>query len=307
MTNKPLVSVIIPTCKRASLVSRAIESARRQTYENLEILVVDDGSPDNTEEVVKGIADSRIRYIRHEQSRGAPAVRNTGIQAAEGMYVAFLDDDDEWREDKLERQLSYIGAYDAVLTGALVNGKYLRLHGKREITLDDLRKGNNFPPSTLVAKTSVMRKVPFDEGLRQGEDWDVYIRLAQRYRIGYVSEPLLLLSDGSHQRVTNEARNKPLTELEKRMAMLIKHKDFFGKYWFRRHTASVILTYIRARSGKLRQLRYAIDRCGVFPVLAVLTAKVSRALRRIGADVKNGLPARKHSHSASVPYDRRSI
>lgn len=288
MSSESLVSVIIPTYKRAALVPRAIESVRRQTYQNLEILVVDDGSPDNTEDVVKRIVDSRIRYIRHEKNRGLPAVRNTGIRAAGGKYVAFLDDDDEWKEDKLEKQLRVIGQYDAVLAGALVNGKYLTSHGKPEVTLEDLRKGNSFPPSTLLVKTAVIRDVWFDEDLRQGEDWDAYIRLAQRYRIGYVREPLLLLSDGSHQRMTNEAKNQPLSELDKRMVMLVKHKDFFGAYWFRRHMASVILTYMRARRGKLRQVRYAIHRCGVFPVIGVLAAKATRALQRVRADVQHG-------------------
>ena len=305
MTNKLLVSVIIPTYNRAALVPRAIESVRRQTYRNLEILVVDDGSPDDTEDVVRRIVDPRIRYIRHEKNRGLPAVRNTGIRVAEGKYLAFLDDDDEWKEDKLEKQLSVIGPYDAVLTGALVNGKYLRLHGKHEVTLEDLRKGNSFPPSTLLVKTSVIRDVLFDENLRQGEDWDAYIRLAQRYRIGYIREPLLLLSDGSHQRMTNEVKNQPLSELDKRMVMLIKHQDFFGRYWFRRHMASIILTYIRTRSGKLRQLRYAMYRCGVLPVLGALTAKMMRALRRMRADVQYGLFPRNCSRRMGIPRDKR--
>lgn len=290
MNAEPLVSVIIPTYRRAALVPRAIESVRRQTYRNLEILVVDDASPDDTREVVESIADTRLRYIRHDKNKGLPAVRNTGIRSARGEYIAFLDDDDEWKEEKLEKQLDAIGSFDAVLTGALVDGRYLKSHGGSEVTLNDLRRGNNFPPSTLMVKASAIREVWFDEDLRQGEDWDAYIRLAQRHRIGYVNEPLLLLSDGSHQRMTNEARNLSLPELEKRMTMLVKHRDFFGDYWFRRHTAGVILSYIRVRTGRLRQIRYAIRRCGALPVLGTLGSKIARGFRRIIADVRRRKP-----------------
>lgn len=295
MTNDPLVSVIIPTWGRAELVRRAIESVRQQTYRNVEILVVDDASPDETRDVVKRIADARIRYIRHEETRGAPAARNSGIRAAEGEYIAFLDDDDEWREDKLKRQFTVIDQYYAVLSGVLVNGKYPRVIGTREVTLADLQKGNRYPPSTLLVRTSAIREVLFDESLREGEDWDVYIRLAKRYRIGYIPEPLVFLNDGVHRRVTNEVRNQPVSELEKRMAMLIKHREFFSAYWFRYHMASIILTYIMARSGKWRQLRYAVGKCGVLPVLGVLVAKVARAIRRLGADVENAVLVRDRS------------
>src|SRR6266566_844385 len=103
-----LITVIIPTYRRAALVPNAIHSAQRQTYRNIEILVVDDGSPDDTTDVVQNIHDVRLRYIRHDVNRGLPAARNTGIRGAAGDYIAFLDDDDEWREDKLERQLKVI-------------------------------------------------------------------------------------------------------------------------------------------------------------------------------------------------------
>ena len=94
MSKEPLISVVIPTYKRASTVPRAIKSVLSQTYTNLEVLVVDDCSPDDTQSVVRSIADDRIRYLRHETNKGLPTVRNTGIGAARGDYVAFLDDDE---------------------------------------------------------------------------------------------------------------------------------------------------------------------------------------------------------------------
>jgi len=280
MEEMPLVSVVIPTYRRASLVPRAIRSVQNQTYKNIEIIVVDDASPDNTEEMVRSIGDSRIRYLRHDQNKGLPAGRNTGIRAAVGQYIAFLDDDDEWRETKLEKQLAVMQGHDAVLCGAIVNGAHIKLHHRLIVTLDDLRKGNEFDPSSLMVRASVLKDLPFDEKLRQGEDWDAFIRLAERYSIAYVDEPLLVYNDGSHQRMTNEARNLSVSDVEKRMPVLYKHRDFFGPYWFHFHVASMLLSYLWCRDGKFKQVVYAIRRCGVVAVTAALFDKIRRHVMR---------------------------
>jgi len=91
----PTVSVIIPTYNRAHTIGRAIKSVLNQTYQDFEIIVVDDGSTDNTEEVVKSFRDKRIRYIQHKKNKGAAAARNTGIKSAKGKYIAFQDSDDD--------------------------------------------------------------------------------------------------------------------------------------------------------------------------------------------------------------------
>ena len=100
MRHNPTLTTIIPTYNRAALVKRAIQSVLNQTFQDFEIIVVDDSSVDNTEEVVKGFRDDRIRYIRHPNNKGLPAGRNTGIKVASGEYIAFLDDDDEWKKRK---------------------------------------------------------------------------------------------------------------------------------------------------------------------------------------------------------------
>jgi len=101
----PIVSVIIPTYIRAHVLAKAIQSLLNQTYQDFEIIVVDDGSIDNTEEVVKSFNDPRIRYIRHKENCGGSAARNTGIRAAYGECIAFQDSDDEWLPEKLEKQM----------------------------------------------------------------------------------------------------------------------------------------------------------------------------------------------------------
>lgn len=274
----PAVSAVIATYNRANLVVRAIRSVLGQTFQKLEVIVIDDCSQDNTRESVEAVADPRVRYLRHGVNKGLPAGRNTGIAASRGEYVAFLDDDDEWAPEKLVRQLEAIDGREAVLCAALVNGKYVKVYPRREVTIEDLRGGNEFDPSSLMIKTSVIRELGFDESLRQGEDWDAFIRIAQRMPIAYVREPLLLYSDGSHDRMTNEARQLSIPDLEKRMGMLRKHREFFGPYWFRFHVADTYLSYIGSRKGKLKMIGYAIAQCGVWSVFAVLWRKlVSRA------------------------------
>jgi len=193
---------------------------------------------------------------------------------AKGRYIAFLDDDDEWKSDKLARQLEAIKSHDAVLCGALVNGSHRKIHGSTTVTVDDLRRGNPFDPSGLLVKASVVRDLRFDEELKWGEDWDMCIRLAQRYSIGYVQEPLVLYSDGEHQRITNDARYRTGAELEKRAAVLKKHRGFFGEALYKYYYAHVLLSYLGKRGSKLQYISYAVKRCGVVSVARVMACKL---------------------------------
>lgn len=271
------VSVILCTFNRAHLVPRAIASVIRQTHQPLELIVVDDGSSDNTKEAVKGFSDPRISYIRHEHNQGLPASRNTGIRAAKGKFIAFIDDDDEWVPDKLAKQLQAIGSREAVLCGAIgSNGEHI-VHRRLTITADDLKRGNKFPPSGLLAKSSVLKELLFDNDVRQGEDWDAYIRMVRRGEIGFVNEPLLIYNNDDHiQRMTNSAKNRSVPELEKRMAVIWKHRQFFGPYWFAYHEADTLLSYLRFREAWFRHICYTTKRCGVLAVCGVILGKLKR-------------------------------
>jgi GalNAc5-diNAcBac-PP-undecaprenol beta-1,3-glucosyltransferase len=280
MRKVPIVSIIIPTFNRAEFLARAIRSVLKQTFQAFEIIVVDDGSSDGTHEIVGNLINERGQYIRHERNSGSAAMaRNTGIRAAAGEFIAFLDDDDEWREDKLEKQLEAINGYNAVVCAAIANGSVIRTLKNLTVTFEDLRRGS-FDPSSLLARTSVLREVLFDESLRDGEDWDVLIRIAQRYSIRWLPEALLLYNEGNHVRVTNEKKHLSGPELDKRTAMLYKHRDFFGEKWFKFHLADTFLGYIGSRSDKLRCISYAVRRCGAMPVVTVLIDKFMRSLQR---------------------------
>jgi glycosyltransferase involved in cell wall biosynthesis len=274
----PLVSVIIPTFNRATFVPKVVGTVQQQTYRNTEILVIDDASKDDTSSVVTAISDPRIRYIRHDTNKGVSAARNTGIRAASGEYIAFIDDDDEWRQDKLEKQLEALNSYDIVACAAIADGSPLRVHKRPDITLDDLKKGG-FAPSGLLGKAYVFRNVMFDENLKQGEDWDLLIRIAQQFSIGWVEGELLVYNKGDHARATNVAKRLNGRELEKRTAILVKHREFLGEKWFKYHLADTFLGYIGSRPDKLRSIGYAVRRCGVIPVVSVLLDKVRQRVR----------------------------
>ena len=102
------VSIIIPTYNREKSISKSIKSVLNQTYNDLEVIVVDDGSTDNTEKIIKGIKDTRIKYIKLDKNKGACYARNVGIKKATGKYIAFNDSDDIFHKTKIEKQVMYL-------------------------------------------------------------------------------------------------------------------------------------------------------------------------------------------------------
>lgn len=203
MLEKYGVSVIIPTYNRADLLERAVKSVQKQTYKNWEIIVVDDGSTDNTEDIIKKLNDARIRYVKNEKNLGAAASRNRGAELAKYDYVAFQDSDDVWRIDKLEKQVKYLHQntdYDMVYCSFLKhysNGESLAVPnnqiGEREGDMYATLLINNVigTPTVLVKRNVFLECGGFDTELRAIEDWDFAVRVARNSQIGFVSEILV--------------------------------------------------------------------------------------------------------------------
>jgi glycosyltransferase involved in cell wall biosynthesis len=198
----PRVSVVIPTKNRANFLDLAIRSVVNQTFKDFEILIVDAASSDDTEGVVRKFRDERIRYIYQQVDRGVSASRNTGIEQSSGNYVGFLDDDDIWMPNKLEKQLK---GYDKRIgVGAIFVGGYIiNENGKllgyslpsfgRSVFPDILERNFLGNCSAVMAKKECLTEVGlFDERLKAAEDWDLWIRLAKRYEIACIPEPLIL-------------------------------------------------------------------------------------------------------------------
>lgn len=210
MKKHPKVSVIIPTYNRARLIGRAIRSILNQTFQDFEIIVVDDGSTDNSKDICCSLNDSRLHYIRHEQNRGGGAARNTGIVAAQGEYIAFQDSDDEWLSDKLERQIQILEKASNEV--GVVYTAFIRVDGSRvfylpsfEVVkkegniLNQLLKGNFVSTQTTMIRMSCFEKVGmFDEMLPRFQDWELFIRISKNYKFKFISEPLAIVYKQDH-------------------------------------------------------------------------------------------------------------
>ena len=198
----PRISVVIPTYNRASTLKRAIQSVLSQSFNDLELLVVDDASTDTTADVVKKFSDPRLRYLPSQERLGVSRARNIGIQNARGELVAFQDSDDEWRVEKLERQ---VNAYDAggpdvalVVCGDLVTNQYsmsyLGVASEDAVVDVSAMAVLRMPPCPcwLANRSALLEAGAFDEQINCFEDWELSLRLLPRGRILMVNEPLVL-------------------------------------------------------------------------------------------------------------------
>ncbi|MBN1427560.1 MAG: glycosyltransferase [Anaerolineae bacterium] len=197
----PKVSVIIPSHNRAHFLGRAIQSVLNQTYHNFEIVVVDDGSTDDTREVIEGFGAS-VHYF-YQPHNGVSAARNYGIKVANGEYVAFLDSDDEFMPLKLEKQVSYLDTHPNV---GMVYSSYIIVDGEtnqsfyssqslfsgwvfRELLWKCMQGPLTTP--TVMVKRSVFEQVGlFDETMDLAEDIDLWCRISRRFEITSLPEAL---------------------------------------------------------------------------------------------------------------------
>ncbi len=203
MTN-PLVSVIIPTYNRTQYICEAVDSVLAQTYRNIEVIVVDDGSTDNTEEILSQY-DSKIKYV-FQNNAGPSAARNNGIKQARGDLLAFLDSDDIWFPEKLERQIQLMkqsrntglvscGSYIINVSGEITASPIIKKnHENKKLFLKELMVHNVVSgggSAALIKKKCFEELGLFSENLWIGEDWDMWIRIAKHYDIRFVEEPLI--------------------------------------------------------------------------------------------------------------------
>ena len=197
----PLVSVVIPAYQRAESIGRAIDSALAQTMGDLEVIVVDDGSTDGTAEVVRAVPDSRVRLLAHETNKGGNAARQTGIDAAQGTWVAFLDSDDAWLPEKLARQLARLAEagpdYGLCYTWFWIEAPNEPPRPSQAVTVEGLRRpellaGNLVGTfSTMLVSRAVLGQVGgLDLSLPSCQDWDLVIRLNRISSVCVVPEPL---------------------------------------------------------------------------------------------------------------------
>jgi glycosyltransferase involved in cell wall biosynthesis len=226
----PFVSVVVPCYNHAHFVGQTIDAVLAQDYPNFEIIIVDDGSTDNSAEVVQAYGDARVRYVYRENG-GLPAARNTGIKNARYDFIGFLDADDTW-EPRFLRMVMATFAEKGEDYGIVVsNRRYIDEHGNavahrtqlstpgREVTQRELIQ-QTFFSTALVARASVFEQVGlFDESLRSTEDRDMWIRVSGVSKIFWMTEKMAMIRRHSGQMSGNAAR------------MLEANKIVLGKAW----------------------------------------------------------------------------
>ena len=199
---KGLVTVVIPNFNYAHYVGEALDSVLSQTYPSLEIIVVDDGSTDNSKEVLESYGD-KINAV-YQQNQGVSVARNNGAAAGKGEFIAFIDADDAWMPEKIEKQIARfeiepeIGLVHVGVAEVDAEGRTLleRLEGSEDTAVEDLlmlgRKGILGGGSGLMIRREVFYEIGgFDERLSTSADWDLFYQAASRYPIGFVPEILI--------------------------------------------------------------------------------------------------------------------
>lgn len=202
--DKELVSVIIPTFNRAKTIKDAIMSVLKQTYDYLEVIVVDDGSSDDTVKIVNSINDKRVRCLVNETNKGACYSRNRGIDFSKGSIIAFEDSDDIWLPDKLKRDIDELKKHkaDAVFSSYLLNEQVTHPNVNLNESEDKVKTiflNTCIGTPTLVVKKAVLEKERFDENLPRFQDYDLSIRLVSKYNVYFIPEVLVKVyasSDG---------------------------------------------------------------------------------------------------------------
>lgn len=205
MKNNPLISVIIPSYKSRGGLQKSVNSVLAQTYSNIEIIVVDDNNSESlereqTEKLMSVYEDNpRVIYIKHECNKNGAAARNTGIRLSKGEYIAFLDDDDSWLEDKLEKQYLFLKSnsqFEAVYTFTQNSSGFTpwTIPFEGNVIIPLLMNRSRMYTSTLLLKRGPVEAIGgFDESFRRHQDYEFLVKFFNHgYKIGCLQEPLTI-------------------------------------------------------------------------------------------------------------------
>ena len=236
-----LLTAVVTTFARPSMAKRAVQSVLDQTYESVEVIVVEDGSRTGIDHWLEELKIESVRYFCHEKNRGLAAARNTGISNARGGYIAFLDDDDEWLPEKLARQIDLLKRKDdtcaVVYCGALLLSEEGRVVGQNLPQLQgDIRsairnRGLFTVPSSCVFRRAALDRVGgYDETLSSHIDHDIWFQLAREgYACSFVGECLVKVHQHHEPKMTDDASAR----VEATLLFCSKWEDCL-KTWFGR-------------------------------------------------------------------------
>lgn len=297
------VSVILPTFNRTRSLRAAMMSVLTQSYDDLELIVVDDASTEDVEELVRSVGDERVRYVRREKNGGAGAARNTGIAQARGNFIAFQDSDDIWLPGKLMRQIALFSTlpnHVGVVTGAkIIYGRDAAFnYGPGKVAYAPapqacLRMGEDQVThllwdnrlslqNALFRKSSVPGTTWFDVCLRANEDWEFAVRLVQQTTIYEDIEPVVLGFISSDSISTNFRR-----QTMGLLRVLRKNRDVLAARRKQRSTLMIDLAVALFKTGKKRSaMKFLLAGLSDYPMHVVPTAAL--IVRKIVSTLSTG-------------------
>lgn len=269
----PVFSVIVPLYNKENFIESTLKSILDQAFTNFEVLVIDDASTDCSLQIVSGIASDKVRIIKHQSNQGLSASRNTGIAAASGHYIAFLDADDRWETNYLETLFSLINQFPKA---KLFATKYLEVHSKsvalspktrlqnkteNSIVADFFKSSLSQPiycPSSLCVDKTVFEVIgSYDKQITFGEDVDFNIRANATFQLAYSAIPLVRYTVNSQNQITKSSLKKKIIPdfnsfeiLAKKNPSLKQYLDFhryiFAKMYKMEHD---VATYKKLKKG----------------------------------------------------------
>lgn len=261
--NEPAVTVVVTTYNRSNSLLRAVQSVLNQTYSNYQLLIVDDASQDETETIIEPLikVNEKIIYKRHDVNKGLAASRNTGTISASGDYIAFLDDDDEWKPDRIKKQIELLNTLnkpDKEALGIIYCGCEIHISDENRVAFSEPKISGNIKeyllknnlgtiPSTFLFPKKVLQKLGgFDESLISSIDHDIWMKLAEAdYHAYFVNEPLVITYEnkGLISMVTNSKQR--INGVEQYLSKWRKtYEDWFGskggKRYIKRYRTRVL-------------------------------------------------------------------
>jgi glycosyltransferase involved in cell wall biosynthesis len=277
----PLISVILPTYNRANLISRSIKSVLNQTFDDFELIIVDDGSSDNTEYVASTFIDNRIKFFKLAKNQGQNPALNFGVSKTSGKYIAFIDSDDEWLPDFLYKSVNlfkddeslgavYASAYGQDLDGKLYSGYNFSLKGN--IYKEVLEQGYLSYMITIVVKKEIidlLKPLPFDPEFTYAQDDDFCFQVSKIAKVGLIEEPLAIIHSDSGDQLSKNSlaraygREKLFKKYRNEISNICGRKilfDYFSKLGY--------LFYLA--NDKIKARYYFIEAIKIYPLSKAL-------------------------------------
>ncbi|MCL4338845.1 glycosyltransferase [Patescibacteria group bacterium] len=265
------ISVIIPTFNRSKSLIRAVKSVIGQTVKPFEIIVSDDGSNDGSEKIVGRIGDPIVKWISAKHTGLPAAVRNKGIKKSRGDWLAFLDSDDKWEENKLEEQIEIIDKYkcgavcanSSRVTNNASKAGFVSPFSGRIIRLTDLLKENYVVTSSVLIRKDLIQRTggfPEDKNLLVGEDYALWLRVAAETDFYFINKPLLRYTDNPKSSIRKLGKDDFLQRVEvlENFSRYLAEKKYPFGMRLKTHIYKTLLYYFFYTNLLIRKTKYLI-------------------------------------------------